>query len=184
MNQLIKNYTQAVLTFNRQEQREEKLLESFLVEMESVFEFIDSVDVGNVHELFTKQFNPKNLAHSVKIIADASEEERYVLKQYRHLLINRLNAYDKDRKLLYDLLVRYFIQFLNCLEDHENLDMQIRRLMILSALGIQMNASDSLIRFIQGPLQSEIYKKKSQLERAIGGNSDDESKETKRSRME
>jgi hypothetical protein len=164
---ILKNYTQAVLTFEKQRTDEKDKLEGFLDQMSGVFEFIDSLDYQNADTLFTKQFDPSNLATSVELIADASEIERWILRQYRELIINRLNSYTKNRKLIYDLLLAYFMQFLNCFEEHSNVNLQIQRLMLLSALGIQSSASESFITFLQGPLANVLQEKKKELERSM-----------------
>jgi len=168
-NIILKNYTQAVLTFDKQRNDEKEKLNKFLDQMKAVFQFIDALDYQNSDQLFTKQFDPANLAISVELIADASELERWILRQYRELIINRLNSYTKNRKLIYDLLLNYFMQFLNCFEEHSNINMQIQRMMLLSALGIQSAASESFVSFLQGPLAMAIQEKKKEMEKTMSG---------------
>lgn len=170
---ILKNYTQAVLTFDGQRKEEEKKLERFIAQMKNVFEFIDGLDYQNADTLFTEQFDPSNLALSVELVADASAQERWILRQYRELIINRLNSYTKNRKLIYDLLLAYYMQFLNCFEEHSNINLQIQRLMLLSALGIQSNASESFVNFIQGPLATVLQEKKKEMEKSMGSGSSD-----------
>lgn len=170
-NEALKNFTQAVMIFDKQDRLETKKLEEFLAQMKTVFEFIDSLDYTNAQELMTKKFDPSNLATSVMLIADAHPKERWILKQYRNLLLNRLNSFTKNRKLIYDILVYYFMQFLNCLEDHSNNSLTLQRMMILTALGVQTQASRSFAEFVQGPLSQALHDKKSELEKGMKGGS-------------
>jgi hypothetical protein len=166
---VMKNYSQAILTFRDQEKAEDVRLEVFLKEMQSVFEFMDTIDYSNAHEVFTKKFSPTNLAASVQLVADAKPMERYILKQYRTLLLNRLNSYTKNPKVILDLLLGYYIQFLNCLEDHSNNVIQIRQLMILSGIGIQTEASRAFADFVSGPLRVAMEQKKDEAQKLIKG---------------
>lgn len=166
---ITKNYAQAVLILDQQKKTEEEKLKKFLEQMKAVFTFIDSLDYQNADKLFTQQFDPANLAISVELIADASPIERFVLRLLRELLINRLNSYTKNQKLIYDLCLEYFMQFLNCFEEHANVNLQIQRLVLLSALGIQSQASESFVRFLQGPLADVISQKKKDMEKAMKG---------------
>jgi hypothetical protein len=167
---ITKNYSQAIVIFNNQKKDDKDKLDKFLAQISMVFGYIDSFESNSVETLFTKQFDPANLAISVELIADASEEERYILRKYREILINRLNSYTKNRKLIYDLLVGYFMQFLNCYEQHSNVTIQIQRLMQLSALGFQTQASESYLSFLQGPLREALEKKQKELDKTLKGN--------------
>lgn len=167
MQNIMKNYTQVTMIFDKQIKKEEEKLSEFLEQMNDVFEFIESLNYNNAHQMFTTHFSPSMLANSIELVADAEEIELKVLRLYRSFLLNRLNSYTKNRKLLFDILTRYYMQFLNCYEDHARNNIYIQRKMIFSALGMQTNASDSFVNFIQGPLASALRQEEKMMGKEI-----------------
>lgn len=161
-NQIMKNYAQATLIFKqRSEDREEKL-KAFIAEIEEVFRYIDHLD--RKKDLL---FKPESLMNAYILVADADPRELEILRFYGNLLINRLNSYTRNKRLIYKILVVFFMQFLRCLQDHSKNQIMMENLIILSAIGLQTSASQSFIEFIQGPLQQAIWEKKSELERGM-----------------
>jgi len=173
INSTMANYTQAIMIYDKKDIADKKVLDSFLSEMNGVFQFIESLDseVENADKekkapkLFTEKFKPEIMASSLMLIADANHDELSILRGIREILLNRLNSYTKNKKLLYDLSVHYFMQFLNCLQNHANNMIILQQLIMLSAMGMNSQASETLKSFIQGPLAQELYKKKQELAR-------------------
>jgi hypothetical protein len=164
---IMKNYAQATLSFENQRKEDKTKLAEFISSIEKVFRYLDQMDYAETSNLFTDQFNPSDFAKSVQLIADASPLNRFYLQMYRKLIINRLNSYTKDKKLIYDLLMLYYMTFIDCLEDHEEKQIQIQRLILLSALGFQSTASQSFMEFVTGPLDIYVQDQKRKAEAMI-----------------
>ena len=167
---IMHDFVKVIEMFKQQRKDEAEKLDILLKAMETIFTFIDSLDYSNATQMFTQQFTPAIIAMSVEIISDASEVERFVLRRYRELLINRLNSYTKNRKLINDLALAYCMQFMNCFEQHSNGNLRIQRLIYLYGLGMQNSASASFTDFLEGPVANLLEEKKKEYQKKFKDN--------------
>jgi len=170
-SQIMRNYSQATLIFKQRTEDREKKLKVFISEIESVFKFIDKLEY--THTQRDLLFSPESLMNAYILVSDADDEELKILRFFGNLLINRLNSYTKNRRLIYKILVIFFMQFLRCMQDHARQQQVIENMIILSAIGLQSSASQSFVEFIQGPLKVAIGEKKTELEKTISGKKQD-----------
>lgn len=158
---ITRDLTKSLEIYTTERSDYKKLLSEFLQSVKAVFE---SLETGT-------ELSTDDLANAVQLVADADEKKRYLLRQWRDLILNRMNSKSPPklkRQLIKALLEKYFSQFLNCLEDHEMIDISDKRWLMLSSTALINDASSEYLEFLRGPVQTAIQDQMQKQSRKLG----------------
>jgi hypothetical protein len=181
-----KHYRDTILVKYRRDRITENRISNFLTEVKKFFHVLDNVN--NID--FIAQLDLSMLTDSTRVVADAKPKNKFVLRQVRTFITNRLGSYirnptAKKRRVISKLINVYFDSFTVCLEDHEEMQLWIEKLYQLSGLGLESKMSDSFSSFIQEKINPEINRQRKDLVHKIENemDSDEDWKEIAKKRI-